>query len=185
PKGVPVRLKVGFKPAKQAYKFVPKKTNANTSRNKKKEVEPPKEVCNSNPFDVLNSVENDVDLGTNGGSSNLASDHDSEDEVASVDDEMASGKFFGFKEGWLCLVTLGTFSKEVGNPLPKNNDATKDVVAPSVVAEPFLSSLGGPTVEKVISSGNNNGTWDGNVDQCSTPIRSTVRAFRGLLRMLN
>ncbi|GKC74407.1 hypothetical protein Tco_1120290 [Tanacetum coccineum] len=30
-------------------------------------------VSNSNPFDVLNSVENDVDLGTNGETSNLAS----------------------------------------------------------------------------------------------------------------
>ncbi|GKA13768.1 hypothetical protein Tco_0693414 [Tanacetum coccineum] len=41
--------------------------------NKKKDVEPIKEVSNSNPFDVLNSVENDVDLGTNGDTSNLAS----------------------------------------------------------------------------------------------------------------
>ncbi|GJV42091.1 hypothetical protein Tco_1420531 [Tanacetum coccineum] len=103
-------------------------------------------VSNSNPFDVLNSVENDVDLGTNGETSNLASkktnssgslfwnvesssisttplvekidkierliidgkvtlvddkgkpltkvdssgDHDSEDEVASVDNDMAN-----------------------------------------------------------------------------------------------
>ncbi|GJY04964.1 hypothetical protein Tco_0370904 [Tanacetum coccineum] len=31
------------------------------------------EVSNSNPFDVLNSVENNVDLGINGGTSNLAS----------------------------------------------------------------------------------------------------------------
>nr|GEV97262.1 hypothetical protein [Tanacetum cinerariifolium] len=40
--------------------------------NKKKDVEPKIEVSNSNPFDVLNSVENDVDFGTNGGTSNLA-----------------------------------------------------------------------------------------------------------------
>ncbi|GKE70000.1 RNA-directed DNA polymerase, eukaryota [Tanacetum coccineum] len=90
------------------------------SGNKKKDVEPTIEVSNSNPFDVLNSVENDVDLGTNGGTSNLASkkanssgsssrnvtlvddegkpltkvdssgDHDSEDEVASVDNDMAN-----------------------------------------------------------------------------------------------
>ncbi|GJT63385.1 retrotransposon protein, putative, ty1-copia subclass [Tanacetum coccineum] len=83
----------------------------------KKGVEPTKEVSNSNPFDVLNSVENDVKLGTNGGISNLASnevnssgssfwnvetsststtpivdypgDHDSEDEVESVDNDIA------------------------------------------------------------------------------------------------
>ncbi|GKC04342.1 hypothetical protein Tco_0995952, partial [Tanacetum coccineum] len=47
-------------------------TNANTNGDKKKYVEPTKEVSNSNPFDVLNSVKN-VDLGTNGGTSNLAS----------------------------------------------------------------------------------------------------------------
>ncbi|GJV18316.1 hypothetical protein Tco_1367336 [Tanacetum coccineum] len=36
-------------------------------------VEPTKEVNNSNPFDVLNSVINDEELGTIGGTSNLAS----------------------------------------------------------------------------------------------------------------
>ncbi|GJT62535.1 hypothetical protein Tco_1006068 [Tanacetum coccineum] len=36
-------------------------------------MEPTTEVSNSNLFDVLNSVENNVDLGTNGGTSNLAS----------------------------------------------------------------------------------------------------------------
>ncbi|GJX62475.1 reverse transcriptase domain-containing protein [Tanacetum coccineum] len=40
---------------------------------KMKDPEPTIEVSNSNPFDVLNSVENDVYLGTNGGTSNLAS----------------------------------------------------------------------------------------------------------------
>ncbi|GJS68983.1 hypothetical protein Tco_0701824 [Tanacetum coccineum] len=39
----------------------------------KKDAEPTIKVSNSNPFDVLNSVENDVDLGTNGGTSSLAS----------------------------------------------------------------------------------------------------------------
>ncbi|GKF57764.1 hypothetical protein Tco_0171301 [Tanacetum coccineum] len=46
---------------------------ANTSGNKKKNMEPTKEVSNSNSFDMLNLVENDVVLGTNGGTSNLAS----------------------------------------------------------------------------------------------------------------
>ncbi|GJU61324.1 retrotransposon protein, putative, unclassified [Tanacetum coccineum] len=40
---------------------------------RQKDVEPAKKVINSNPFDVLNSIENDVDLGTNKGTSNLAS----------------------------------------------------------------------------------------------------------------
>ncbi|GKB51304.1 hypothetical protein Tco_0902057 [Tanacetum coccineum] len=73
PRGVPLGLKVGFKPAKQVYRPVSKKHNANTSENKKKDVEPKKEVSNLILFKVLNSVKNDVDLGTNGGTSNLAS----------------------------------------------------------------------------------------------------------------
>nr|GEY61011.1 hypothetical protein [Tanacetum cinerariifolium] len=68
----PVGPKVGFKPVKQVYRHVSKKNNANTSGNKKKDAESRKEVSNSNPFDVLNSVENDVNLGTNRGTSNLA-----------------------------------------------------------------------------------------------------------------
>ncbi|GKB01350.1 RNA-directed DNA polymerase, eukaryota, reverse transcriptase zinc-binding domain protein [Tanacetum coccineum] len=60
----------------------------------KNDVETTKKVSNSNPFDVLNSVENDVDLGTNGGTSNLVSkepnsSESSEDEVASADNDMA------------------------------------------------------------------------------------------------
>ncbi|GKC26517.1 hypothetical protein Tco_1033811 [Tanacetum coccineum] len=71
PRGVLVSPKVGFKPVKQAYRHVSKKNNANTSGNKKKDTEPTIEVSNSNPFDAL--IENDVDLGTNCGASNLAS----------------------------------------------------------------------------------------------------------------
>ncbi|GJW75377.1 ribonuclease H-like domain-containing protein [Tanacetum coccineum] len=72
PRGVPVGPKVGFKPAKE-YRPVSKKPTANLSGNKKKCVEPTKEVNNLNLFDVFNSVENDGELGTNGGISNLAS----------------------------------------------------------------------------------------------------------------
>ncbi|GKB31579.1 hypothetical protein Tco_0870980 [Tanacetum coccineum] len=66
PRGVSVCPKVGFKPAKQVFRPASKNPTSNTSRNKKKDVEPTKKVSNSNAFDVLNSVENDVDLGTNG-----------------------------------------------------------------------------------------------------------------------
>ncbi|GJU35482.1 hypothetical protein Tco_1183836 [Tanacetum coccineum] len=95
PRGVSVGPKVGFKPIKQVYRPISKKNNANTSGNKKKDAEPRKEVSNPNPFDVLNLVENDVDLGTNGETSNLAtkeanSSGPSGDEVESVDNEMAS-----------------------------------------------------------------------------------------------
>ncbi|GKA58434.1 hypothetical protein Tco_0757622 [Tanacetum coccineum] len=71
-RGVPVSLKVSFKLAKE-YRPILKKPTANTSGNKKKGVEPTKEGSNSNLFNVLNSVENDGELGTNGGTSNLAS----------------------------------------------------------------------------------------------------------------
>nr|GEW26828.1 retrotransposon protein, putative, unclassified [Tanacetum cinerariifolium] len=154
PRCVPVGQKVGFKPTKQVYQPVSKKTTANTSRPKKKNMDPTKEVSKSNPFDVLTSVKNDVDLGTNGRNSNLASqeanssgssfwnvsssslsttpiiekidkiekliidgkvtlvddeekplekveslgDYDSKDEVASVDNEMAS--FLARKDGY-------------------------------------------------------------------------------------
>ncbi|GKC36628.1 hypothetical protein Tco_1049012 [Tanacetum coccineum] len=76
PNGVPVDLKVGFKPAKQVYRPVSKKTNNNTSGNKKKDVEPIKENVESSrkPLDKVDS----------------SGDHDSEDEVESVDNEMAS-----------------------------------------------------------------------------------------------
>ncbi|GJR31842.1 hypothetical protein Tco_1108074 [Tanacetum coccineum] len=67
PKALSVGPKVGFKPVKQVYRLVFKKNNANTSGNKKKDAESRKEVSNPNPFDVLNLVENDVDLGSNGG----------------------------------------------------------------------------------------------------------------------
>ncbi|GJS12266.1 zinc finger, CCHC-type containing protein [Tanacetum coccineum] len=69
-RGVPVGLKVGFKPHKE-YRPVPKKPTANSSGNKKKGVEPTIEVSNTNLFEVLNSVDNDVELGTNRGTTNL------------------------------------------------------------------------------------------------------------------
>nr|GEU60407.1 hypothetical protein [Tanacetum cinerariifolium] len=73
PRGVLVGPNVGFKPAKQVYRHVSKKNNANTSGNKKKDAKSRKEVSTPNPVDVLNSVKNDIDLGTNGETLNLAS----------------------------------------------------------------------------------------------------------------
>ncbi|GJT12899.1 proteasome subunit alpha type-5 [Tanacetum coccineum] len=69
-RGVPVGPKVGFKPHKE-YRPVPKKPTASPSGNKKKGVAHNNEVSNSNPFDVLNSIDNDEELGTNGGTINL------------------------------------------------------------------------------------------------------------------
>ncbi|GKA02228.1 hypothetical protein Tco_0674893 [Tanacetum coccineum] len=50
---------------------VARKKNINTNGNKKKYAEPTIEVSNSNLFDFLNLIENDVDLGSSGGSPNL------------------------------------------------------------------------------------------------------------------
>ncbi|GJY45196.1 hypothetical protein Tco_0433409, partial [Tanacetum coccineum] len=60
-RGVPVGPKMGFKPQKE-YRPVSKKPTANSSSNKNKGVEPTIEVSNSNPFEVLNSVDNDEEL---------------------------------------------------------------------------------------------------------------------------
>ncbi|GJV07284.1 retrotransposon protein, putative, ty1-copia subclass [Tanacetum coccineum] len=62
-RGVPFGQKMMFKPQKE-YRPVLKKYAASSSGNKKKGVEPTIKVSNSNPFDVLNSVDNDVDSGT-------------------------------------------------------------------------------------------------------------------------
>nr|GEU53311.1 hypothetical protein [Tanacetum cinerariifolium] len=64
---------MGFKPTKQVYQPVSKKHISNNGVNKKKNMKPTKEVSKSNPFEVLISVENDVEFGTNGGTLNLAS----------------------------------------------------------------------------------------------------------------
>nr|GEW71644.1 hypothetical protein [Tanacetum cinerariifolium] len=53
------------------YRTATKKHNASSSGNKKKGVEPTIKVSNSNPFDVLNSVDNDVEFVTNWGTNNL------------------------------------------------------------------------------------------------------------------
>nr|GEU71851.1 hypothetical protein [Tanacetum cinerariifolium] len=62
--------KMAFKSQKE-YRHFTKKPNTSSSDNKKKGVKPTIEVSNSNPFNVFNSVNNDVEFGTNGGTSNL------------------------------------------------------------------------------------------------------------------
>ncbi|GJZ67277.1 retrotransposon protein, putative, ty1-copia subclass [Tanacetum coccineum] len=69
-RGIPVGSKMGFKP-RQEYRHVPKKTTASSSGNKKKGEKPTIEVSNSNPFEVLNSVDNYEELGTNEETINL------------------------------------------------------------------------------------------------------------------
>nr|GEW60021.1 hypothetical protein [Tanacetum cinerariifolium] len=171
-RGVPLGLKMGFKPHKE-YIHVPKKPTASSSGNKMKGVEPTIEVSNSNPFKVLDSIDNDVKLGTNGGTINLVNneatssgssymnvdnsstgttpiidkiekfeelitsgqailvdeasnplkkveflgDYDSEDEVASVDNDMALERVsFGTQsllERWMYLYGNGDYDEDI------------------------------------------------------------------------
>ncbi|GJY05952.1 putative reverse transcriptase domain-containing protein [Tanacetum coccineum] len=65
-RGIQVGPNVAFKPIKQVYRHVSNRNNVSFSGKKKQVAVASKEVGNSNPFDVLNSVEKDDDLGTNG-----------------------------------------------------------------------------------------------------------------------
>ncbi|GJZ88116.1 ATPase, F1/V1/A1 complex, alpha/beta subunit [Tanacetum coccineum] len=87
-RGVPVGPKMGFKPQKE-YRPITKKLTASSSDNKKKGVEPTIEVSNSNPFDVLNSVDNDGEFGTNRETNNLVNNEatSSESSFMNIDND--------------------------------------------------------------------------------------------------
>ncbi|GJY00908.1 zinc finger, CCHC-type containing protein [Tanacetum coccineum] len=108
-----------MKTLQKEYRPVSKKPTASSNGNKKKSMEPTIKVSISNPFDVLNLVDNDKELGTNGGTTNLVNnkatsngssfmnvdnsstagnplkkveclgDYDSENEVALINNDMA------------------------------------------------------------------------------------------------
>ncbi|GJV99575.1 retrotransposon protein, putative, ty1-copia subclass [Tanacetum coccineum] len=122
-RGVLVGPKMGFKLQKE-YRHVPKKCIASSSGNKKKGVVPTIEVSNSNPFEVLNSVDNDLELGTNGGTTNLVNNEaiSSGSSFMNVDNSSTRttpiiDKIGKFEE----LLTSGkaTLVDEAGNPLKK------------------------------------------------------------------
>ncbi|GJX53116.1 beta-caryophyllene synthase [Tanacetum coccineum] len=122
-RGVPVGLKMGFKPQKE-YRSVPKKPTASSSGNKMKGVKPTIEVSNSNPFEVLNSVDNDEELGTNGGTTKLVNNEatSSGSSFMNVDKSSTSttpiiDKIRKFEE----LLTSGQaiLVDKAGNPLKK------------------------------------------------------------------
>nr|GEV21856.1 hypothetical protein [Tanacetum cinerariifolium] len=75
-RGVSVGPKIGFKPHKN-YRPIFKNPIVSSSGNKKNGVNPIIEVSNSNPFDVLNSINNDGEFGAN--SSNVPIDNDDYD----------------------------------------------------------------------------------------------------------
>nr|GEV13155.1 RNA-directed DNA polymerase, eukaryota, reverse transcriptase zinc-binding domain protein [Tanacetum cinerariifolium] len=120
-RSVLVGPKIGFKPPKE-YRLVPKKPTANSSGNKKKGVIPTIEVSNYNPFEVLNSIDNNVELGTNGGTTNLVNNEatSSGSSFMNVDNSstrttLTIDKIEKFEE----LLTNGkaTLVDEAGNPL--------------------------------------------------------------------
>ncbi|GKE47943.1 hypothetical protein Tco_1479201, partial [Tanacetum coccineum] len=129
--------KIGFKPQKE-YRHVPKKSTASSSDNKKKGVAPTIEVSNSNPFKVLNSVDNDVELATNAGTTNLVNNEatSSGSSFMNIDNSSTRttpiiDKIRKFEE----LLTSGkaTLVDEAGNPL-KNVDFLDDYDSEDEVA---------------------------------------------------
>ncbi|GJU47780.1 hypothetical protein Tco_1217335 [Tanacetum coccineum] len=128
-----IRVEYEWKPPR----LVPKKSTTSSSGNKKKGVEPSIEVSNSNPFEVLNSVDNDVELGTNGGTTNLVNNEATSSGSSFINIDNSStrttpiiDKIEMFKE----LLTSGkaTLVDEAGNPLKKveflNNYDSEDEV---------------------------------------------------------
>nr|GEW11486.1 hypothetical protein [Tanacetum cinerariifolium] len=89
PNGFSVGQKIGFKPTKQVYQPVSKKPTANTSVNKKKNVNPTKEIRKVTLVDDEGKPMEKV--------ASLC-DYDSEDEVASVNNDMA--KFVAKIDGY-------------------------------------------------------------------------------------
>ncbi|GJV21925.1 hypothetical protein Tco_1370945 [Tanacetum coccineum] len=102
PRGVPVGPKLGFQPTKQVYRHVSKKNNVSTSGNKKKYAEPTKESSSTSTTPIVEKI-NKVERLIIHGTAILVEDegiplkrvdslgdHDSDDEVASVDNDMAN-----------------------------------------------------------------------------------------------
>ncbi|GKD25402.1 hypothetical protein Tco_1231616, partial [Tanacetum coccineum] len=71
-RGVSIGPKVSFKLTKQIYTPVSNKNGVSTSGKNKQAEMYRQEVSNPNPFEGLNSIENDDELGTNEGNSSLA-----------------------------------------------------------------------------------------------------------------
>ncbi|GKC45112.1 cytokinin dehydrogenase 3-like protein, partial [Tanacetum coccineum] len=84
-RGVPVGPKIGFKPQKE-YRPVLKKSTASSSGNKKKGVEPTIKVGNLNPLDVLNSVDNDGEFGTNSSNTPIG------EKINKIEQQICKGK---------------------------------------------------------------------------------------------
>nr|GEU63654.1 hypothetical protein [Tanacetum cinerariifolium] len=116
----PKNTSAGFKPQKE-YRPVPKNPNASSGGNNKKGVEPTIEVSNSNLFDVLNSIDNDVEFDTNEGTTNNeATSSGSSSMNINNDEEFASNTSIGVKidkiKRHICEGKLRLLDND-GNPL--------------------------------------------------------------------
>nr|GEV79325.1 putative reverse transcriptase domain-containing protein [Tanacetum cinerariifolium] len=128
PKGFSIGQKMGFKPTKQVYQPISKKSTANTSVNKMNNMDPPKENMDaSSPstthviekIDKIRKlvIEGKVTLVENDGKplEKVASlcDYYSKDKVASVDNDMA--KFLAKKDGYGTQSLLEQWMKSYKN----------------------------------------------------------------------
>nr|GEV78816.1 hypothetical protein [Tanacetum cinerariifolium] len=137
-RGVLVGPKMGFKPHKE-YRLVPKKSTVSSNGNKKKGVKPTIEVSNSNPFDVLNSVDTDGEFGTNRGTTNLVNNRATSSRSSFINvDNSSSGttliieKIRMFED--LLTSEQAILVDKAGNPLknvefPGDNDSEDEVVS--------------------------------------------------------
>ncbi|GJT35071.1 zinc finger, CCHC-type containing protein [Tanacetum coccineum] len=124
---------------------------ATRTRKQEERCEPIKEISNSNPFDVLNSVENDVDLGNNGGTSNLTSkeaNHSGSSignvETSSPNTTPTVDNNEKFKK--LIIDGQATLVNNEGNPLKKvkyqgNHDSENEVESVNNDIARFLASM--------------------------------------------
>ncbi|GKB38490.1 beta-caryophyllene synthase, partial [Tanacetum coccineum] len=112
PKGISVGQKMGFI-RKHVFQPVSKKSTANTFGKKMNNSESTKEVSKSNPFEVLTSVDNDVDLGTNRGVSNSAdkgtnnvsySNTPIGEKIDKIERQICEGKLWFVDDDWNPLV---------------------------------------------------------------------------------
>nr|GEV40137.1 hypothetical protein [Tanacetum cinerariifolium] len=134
PKGIPVGQKMGFKPTKQqVYQPVSKKPTTNYGGNKKKNMDPANEVSKSNSFDALNSVDNDVELGNNGGSTHLASQEANYNGSSFWNVKSSSPSLFLLlkinKMENIIIFWKANLVDNEGKPLRKVNDDREDEVA--------------------------------------------------------
>ncbi|GJY24275.1 hypothetical protein Tco_0397933 [Tanacetum coccineum] len=123
-RGVMIGPKVSFKSTKQIYKPISNKNGTSTSGKKKQAEVSRQEVINSNPFDALNSVENDDELGMNRGISksagkgsvNLAHGSSSNtpiiDKIDKLELQMLDGKLIFVDDERNLLVPIGNVDSE-------------------------------------------------------------------------